>query len=164
MAKTDVPMNDEAATVATTAVAVGRTPWWDSGDVPDDHEGQGPAAGDVVGGRGQVEDDTGGEAEDGRELGAAGQRGGDHDEQDEVGDDALPREVGEERHLQDQGDRDGEQRDQRADQAHRRLPSASMTERSLTVPEGTTTPTRSSEPKSTNGSITARCEVSRMLE
>ena len=41
--------------------------------------------------------------------------------------------------------------------------SASMIERSLDVPDGTTTPTRSREPKSTYGSITARCEVSRRL-
>ncbi len=44
------------------------------------------------------------------------------------------------------------------------LPSASITARSLSEPDGTTTPTRSSAAKSTKGSITARWEESRRLE
>src|SRR5262249_26163645 len=65
-------------------------------------------------------------------------------------------------------DRDREQRGQRPGQreerAHRMLPSGSMTLRSLRVPDGTTTPTRSRAEKSTNGWITARWLVSRRLE
>ena len=64
-------------------------------------------------------------------------------------------------------DRDREQRGHRARQGeqgvHRR-PSTSMRPRSLSVPDGTTTPTTSRAEKSTNGVITARWVVSRRLE
>ena len=157
-------MNDDAATVATTGggarALLGPHP---AGDVPDDDEGECPASGDVVGRRGEVEHHARGEAEHGGELGAAGQRGADDDQQAEVGHDALPREVREERHLEDQRQRDGRDRGGDPEGSHRRLPSASITPRSLRVPEGTTTPTRSRLPKSTNGSITARWVDSRTL-
>ena len=77
----------------------------------------------------------------------------------------MPREVREQGDLEHQGDDD---RDQGGDQ---RRVSAGSSDAPVglddgavaVVPDGTTTPTRSSEEKSTNGSITARWEVSRRL-
>ena len=167
-----MPTNDDAATVATAAVAVGLKPCAEAaalrpqpaGDVPDHHQRQRPAAGDVVGRRRQVEQHACDEAEDGGLLGPADQGGRDHDEQAEVRDDTVRKEVRghrrEQRHLQHQGHDEEAGRHQPAEgTVHRSLPSASTTERSDAVPDGTTTPTMSRAPKSTNGSITARCEV-----
>ena len=163
-AKIEVPTNDDAGDGRDHGHGRGLDVLaHPPGDVPDDDEGQRPAPGDVVGRRGEVERDAGDEAEHGRELRAAGERGADHDQQAEVGDDAVPGEVREQRHLEHQREADDERRDRQPQGAHRRLPSASITDRSLLEPDGTTTPTRSSDPKSTNGSITARCEVSRRL-
>ena len=101
-----------------------------AGEVADEHQGQRPATGDVVGGRREVEQQARDEAEDRRELRAAGERRRDDDEQDEVGHDPGPGEVREESHLQHQGHGDQRQGDETTDRAHFRLPSASMTARS----------------------------------
>ena len=64
-AKIEVPMNDAAATVATTATAVGSHVLAHAGGQEgDDGQRQRPAAGDVVGGRREVERDPGREAEE----------------------------------------------------------------------------------------------------
>jgi len=155
IAKTEVPTNEHAAATARV---------W--GDVPDDEQRERPAAGDLVGRRGEVEEQAGGEAEDHPVLGAVRKTRGHDDEQHEVGDDAVPRPVREDRHLEHQGQRDGEGGDQvtTPGEPHFQLPSASMTLRSLSLPDGTTTPTTSSALKSTYGVITARWVVSRGLE
>ena len=105
---------------STTATAVGLVSWRiRPATYADDDQGQRPAAGDVVGRRGEVEQHAGDEAEDGGLLGPADQRGGDDDEQAEVGHDAVPGDVREERDLQDQGDDDQADRHQPAHGAHR---------------------------------------------
>ena len=119
------------------------------GDVPDDHQGQRPASGDVVGGRGEVEHQAGEEAQGGGERRPLHQGGRDHHQQAQVGDDPLPGEVGEDRDLQHERDQHEAGGDGAPQRPHRRLPSARMTPRSLCVPDGTTTPTRSRAPKST---------------
>ena len=72
-----------------------------------DRQGERPAAGDVVGRRREVEGETGGEAQHERERRLDGQRGRDHDQQAEVGHDAVPGDVREERDLHDERDDDG---------------------------------------------------------
>ena len=79
---------------ALDGAGVGTQP---AGDVADHDQRQRPAAGDVVGRRGQVEQQAGDEAEHGGLLGSAHQRGRDHDEQAEVRHHALRDEVGDER-------------------------------------------------------------------
>ena len=56
---------------------------------------------------------------------------------------------------------DGAEHDRPPQPPHLRLPSASITARSLGAPLGTITPTTSREEKSTNGFTSARCEASR---
>ena len=106
-AKTEVPMNDAGRDRddhrGRRRTGVLPHP---PGEVPDHDEGERPAAGDVVGRRGEVEQQAGDEADDGGERRTADERGGDHDQQAEVGDDALPREVGEHRDLEHQRDQD----------------------------------------------------------
>lgn len=53
------------------------------------HERQGPAAGDVLGGRGEVEQHPGGEAHGDTDLGAAHERGGHDHQQRQVGHHAV---------------------------------------------------------------------------
>ena len=77
-AKTEVPTNEQAATVTTAPIAGVLTD--PAGQVADDHEGQRPAAGHVLGRRREVDGEAAEEAEHGRELGPADQRGCDHDE------------------------------------------------------------------------------------
>ena len=165
-AKTEVPTNDEAATVATTAPADGRAVLADpAGDVADDDQREGPAAGDVVGRRGEVEGEPGDEAEHRRELRAAGQRGADDDEQAEVGHDAVPREVREDGDLEDQGDATTAAAAASSAQGGHPQAPVGLDDGAVAggAGLGTTTPTRSSAPKSTNGSMTARWAVSRRL-
>ena len=122
----------------------------------------------MVGRRGEVDDRAGDEAEHRGELRAADQGGADHDEQREVGHDAVPGEVREEGDLEDHGQGHHAEGDERAQQVHRVppgawVPSALITPRPRVSPPGTTTPTRSREVKSTSGFTTARREVSRGL-
>ena len=115
----------------------------------------------MVGRRREVEGQAGHEPEHQREGRLDGERGGHHDEQAEVGHDAVPGQVREQRDLHDEGDDDGGERGEPAEVRHRRVPSASIRARSLSEPLGTITPTTSREEKSTNGSTTARWEASR---
>ncbi len=137
-------------------------------DVPDDEQSERPPAGHVVGRRGEVEQDAAGEAGDEPGPRAVGESGGHHHEQHEVGHDAAPGQLGEHAHLKHDGDdeRCGQQHAAHGAEAgvHRRLPSASMTARSLVAPDGTTTPTTSRALKSTKGAISTRCELSRRLD
>ena len=77
-----------------------------------DGQGQRPATGDVVGRRRQVEGEAGDEAEHQRERRLDGQRGCDHHEQAQVGHDAVPGDVREQRDLHDERDDDGGEGDQ----------------------------------------------------
>ena len=115
----------------------------------------------MVGRRGEVEHEAGGEAEDERERRLDGQRRRDDDQEAEVGHDPVPRQVREEGDLHDEREEHRAERDEPADLGHLRLPSASMTARSLSEPLGTITPTTSRAEKSTNGLTTARWEASR---
>ena len=160
-ANSDVATNDAAATVPTTARAVGSVLAHAGGEERRDRQGERPAAGDVVGRRREVEGEPGGEAQHERERRLDGQRGRDHDQQAEVGHDAVPGDVREERDLHDQRDDDGREGHQQPEPLHRRLPSASITARSLLEPLGTITPTTSRAEKSTKGLTTARWEASR---
>ena len=106
-AKTEVPRNDDAATVATTTAAGARAHVLadPAGDVPDQQQRQRPAAGDVVGRRGEVEQDPGRRsrgrlANCGPRVSAAPTTTSRH----EVGDDAVPGDVREDADLEDQGD------------------------------------------------------------
>ena len=87
------------------ASSVGAHP---AGEHGDQHEGERPAAGHVVGGRGEVEQQTGEEPDRGAERGATGDGGGHHDDQGEVGHHAVDREQAEHRGLQGHGEHDEE--------------------------------------------------------
>ena len=160
-AKIEVPTNEQAATVTTRGDRGGAGVVPDpAGEVADDDQRERPAAGDVVGRRGEVDGQPAEEAEHGGELGAAHERGGDHDEQREVGHDAVEARAREDRDLEHHGEQqDGGEHERRGRRTSARPPwsepSARITVRSLLAFRSTTTPTRSSEVKSTYGVMTA---------
>src|SRR4051794_17167965 len=135
-----------------------------TGQHGDQHERQRPAPGDVVGGRSQVEQHPGQEAHGGAEGGTTGDRGGHHDDQCEVRDHAVDREEAEHGGLQGHGEHDDHRDEAGAREVHRVPPWPLITSRSPWVLRGTTTPTTSSEVKSTKGSITACLASSRGVE
>ena len=100
------------------------------------------------------------EAEQGGELGASHECGGDHDEQRQVRHHAVEGEQREDRDLEHHGEQQDQGEEERADRGHQRppsrvVPSARITVRSLLTSLSATTPTRSSEVKSTYGVMTA---------
>ena len=107
------------------------------------------------------------EAERGGEVRAAHQRRGDDDEQREVGHHAVVGEVGERRDLEDHGHGDRGRRGCPHGRGSSGVslpgPPALITGRSPCVSGSTTTPTRSSEVKSTKGAMSACAESWRGL-
>ena len=168
-AKTEVATNEQTATVASPASGLRRaSARTRPARMATSTKRQRPAPGHVVGGRREVEQEPGEEADDGTELRAAGDRGGDHDDQGEVGHHAVDGEQVEHGHLQDDREHDHDGRPVPARERFigclRLLDSPLITRRSPWVLRGTTTPTTSSEVKSTNGSITACLASSRGVE